>query len=82
LKHADKELVCALCECIINILEGNVNVDPKYKKKLQKYKKTLRDIGAARGTWKAKRKLLQKGGGKLIPLIAPILGAFFSYLLQ
>lgn len=82
LKHANKELVCTLCECILNILEGNVNVTDKHIKQLKKYKKVLREIGDNKGTWTRKRKLLQKGGSKIIPLIAPILGAFFTHLLK
>lgn len=78
LKHADKELVCTLCECIINLLAGNLKVSYKNKKKLKGYKGLLRKIGNNSGTWQKKRRLIQKGGKYLIPLLAPILTAFFA----
>jgi len=78
LQHADRELVCTLCECVINILAGNLKISKSNKHELKRHKDILRKFGNNRGTWKKKRKLMQKGGKYLIPLLAPILTAFLS----
>lgn len=81
LKHADKHLVCTLCECVLNILEGNITLDDKQKKKYCKHKTFLRNIVKKTGNWKAKRKLIQKGGNFLIPLLLPVIGALLSKII-
>lgn len=78
LKHADKELVRTICECVLNVLEGNIAVPPPELKKLSKHKKLLRRIVQKACNWKQKRVIIQKGGNFLIPLLAPILGAVIS----
>jgi hypothetical protein len=44
LKHADKNLVCTICECVYNLLKGNIAVSNVLKKKLSKRKEVLRKI--------------------------------------
>jgi hypothetical protein len=82
LKHADEHLVCTLCECVYNILRGNVPLKDQQKTKLAKYKTYLRSVVKKSKSWKGKRKVLQKGGNFLIPLLVPIIGSLFSKLIQ
>lgn len=82
LKHADKHLVCTICECVLNILKGNIPLNEKVKKKYSKHKVYLRNIVKKTGSWKDKRKIIQKGGNFLIPLLAPVIGALLSRLFQ
>lgn len=41
---SDKDLVQALCECVYNILQRNVPLDPKSKEILHKYRHYLRKL--------------------------------------
>jgi hypothetical protein len=81
LKHADKDLVCTICECVFNILRGNVPLEENEKIKLGKKKTLLRNIVKKTKSWTGKRKLIQKGGNFLIPLLIPIIGRLISNLL-
>lgn len=81
LKNADKLLVRTLFECCLNILEGNVPLNDKQKKKLSKQKSWLRKIAKKAGSWKQKRKILQRGGNLLIPILASVVGTLISSLL-
>jgi hypothetical protein len=82
LKHADKDLVCTICECVYNILRGNIPVDENQKKKLTKRKTLLRNIVKKTKSWTGKRKIIQKGGNFLIPLLLPIIGSLISKLVE
>ena len=75
LKCADAGLIRCLCECVLNILKGNVAISPSQKQKLSQHKKSLRKLIDKREGLKKKKKILQKGGflGALIPAIAPII---------
>ena len=81
LKNADKELVRTICECVLNIINGNVKVDEKQRKKLKKHKCLLRKIVKRTGSWKKKRTIIQKGGSILISLLVPIIGTLLSKLI-
>lgn len=81
LKNADKELVRTICECVLNVINGNLIVDEKNKKKLAKHKFLLRKIVKKTSCWKKKRKIIQKGGNFLIPLLLPIIGSLISKIL-
>jgi len=78
LKSADKELVKCLCECVLNVLRGNVPLNSKQKTDLQKHRQQLRQL-IAKGSLAKKKKLLQRGGGVFLPfLLAPIISALGS----
>ena len=44
LNGANKELVYCLCECALNILQGNVNLQPAEKTALKRYRHRLRKL--------------------------------------
>jgi hypothetical protein len=75
LKSADKDTIICLCDCVTNILKGNVKVKPKEKKALKRHKTALRELVQHRKGIEAKRKLLIQKGGFLPFLLAPILSA-------
>ena len=81
LKHADKNLVQLICECVLNVLKGNVKLSDIEKKKLAKHKLFFRKVVQKTKSWKRKRKIIQKGGNFLIPLLAPIIASLLSKLL-
>ena len=81
LKVADKQVIEAICECVYNILRGNVELKAGEKKKLKKYQKILRILGLNKGCWKRKKRyILQTGGAFLPALLAPILGGVLGSL--
>ena len=68
LANADKELVDSICQCVFNMLSGNIDLNENEKRNLVKYKKTLRTI-VGRSTLKEKKKILVQQGGFLQFLI-------------
>ena len=57
----DKSLILTLTECILNTLNGNIEISQKDREKLLKHKYTLRKTLKVKSI-KGKKVLLQKGG--------------------
>ena len=75
------DLVKAICECTINVLAKRIPVSSTQKQKLKRKRKILHSLADKGNSIKTKKKLLiQHGGGFLIPLLAPILGALLGAL--
>jgi hypothetical protein len=72
---ADKDLVRAICECADNTLKGHVKMNSVQKRKLAKYKSTLRRLVKRGEGWKKKRQIIIQSGGFLLPLLVPALSA-------
>jgi len=72
LRDADRALVYSICEICDNTLSGNVALKESDKQKLKKHKKILRQLANRGGSWKNKKKQVQKGGA-LIPLLLSLL---------
>lgn len=76
-KHLRKQLlqklplktVKTICECVFNTLRGNVKLTSHQKKRLAKYKYTLRKVGSRQGTLYTKKRLIAQRGGFLNILI-------------
>jgi hypothetical protein len=45
--NADKELIYTLCECILNLLNGNINISDEKFNQLKSYKHSLVVIAVA-----------------------------------
>lgn len=71
LKNAKKDLIYAICECILNTINGNVELDPQTKIKITKHKKALRKLIDRRDSVKNKKKILLQKGGGFLPLLLP-----------
>lgn len=78
LKHADKAIIGTLCDCVYNLLLGNIDISDLQKKNLGRHKKFLRNIAKKGCSWKSKKKIIQKGGNILIPLLLPILTSILT----
>ena len=74
INSGNKELVLCLCECIVNILNGNVPTTSEQKKKLRRYAKNLNALKSQRTSLKKKKQLFGQKGGFLPLLLAPIIG--------
>ena len=82
LEYADTDLISALCECAHNILRGAVQLTPREKVRLRKYKDKLRLIANRRlSISRIRREILQNGGGFLPALLAPLATTVFLPLL-
>jgi len=72
LDAGDNGEICAVSECVKNILNGNVPLTPTQFKKLKKHRTTLRKLmHNIRGSTKEKRTLLKQKGG-FLPMLLPI----------
>lgn len=69
LKKADFDLIKAIIECALNVLNGNVQIECERMKKLRKYKKTLRKISEPGKNWSLKKKVIVQSGGSFLPLL-------------
>ena len=70
IKTARPDLVNCFTEICYNVLNGNINLSPAYKKKLAKNKKTIRAIAKKSTKASSRRNHIQKGG--FLPLILPL----------
>jgi hypothetical protein len=72
---ANKELIDTLCECILNCLNGNVQLSDDDKNKLYKYRNYLRQLLRKRDLSLKKKKgiLVQKGSGFLPIILSAVL---------
>lgn len=69
LQWAEKPEIDAICECILNLLNGNVKISAKHLRKLNKHKHTLRQLCSKQYSMKKKKALLTQHGGFLQFLI-------------
>ncbi|CAF1104641.1 unnamed protein product [Brachionus calyciflorus] len=74
LNGANKDLIHSLCECIYNILRGNVELTESDKTQLIKCKNSLRKFLTKNSIKEKKKILIQKGGFLQILLPAVISG--------
>jgi hypothetical protein len=80
LTQMDVNAMTALCDVVHNVLNGNINISDKDKKKLIKYKKSLRFICKHSSLDHKKKYLRQKGGflQYLIPAVVTGLSSIIS----
>lgn len=73
MKTASPALVKTLCECCHNVLKGNVPLTSDQKRKLQRYKSSVRALTRKKLSIKNRKKILQQGGFIGV-LLRPLLG--------
>ena len=66
---ADKGEINAICECVDNLLKGNISISNAQKKRLNKYKKYMRFITQKKASMKKRKLALKQHGGFLLMLI-------------
>ena len=83
IKVAKPETINSICDCIKNILNGNIPLSESENNKLKAKKNVLRKL-ANRKTKSQERKkiLIQQGGGLLtsilVPALATLVGGIFA----
>lgn len=73
--YADKDDINAICECIFNVLQGNIKLPKKHKLKLAKDKACLRSLISGKMSLKKKKTSLKQKGGFLPFILPAIIGA-------
>jgi hypothetical protein len=69
LKRASADEVRSLCECALNVCNGNIPLNKKQFGQLKKHKKILKTLAFTKSSpWKKRRVLLQEGG--FLPVLA------------
>jgi hypothetical protein len=80
IKACSKDFIHCICECIKNLLKGNVPLNQRQLKTLSRHKQSLRRLALKNTSLVARKQILQKGGflGAILqPLVTGI-----SYLLS
>ncbi|KAJ8677375.1 hypothetical protein QAD02_013162 [Eretmocerus hayati] len=77
LRKSASGLIKCICECALNILNGNIPLNDYEKKKLRKYAEILRKLVIPSGTWNSKRVVIVRKIAEFLPtLILPVLKYF------
>ena len=62
IKNADKKLIQSICECVLNMLKGNLSIKESDKQKLKKFRKPLHKLVQKSGLENKRKILIQQGG--------------------
>lgn len=84
IKGAEPDLIHCRCECVQNVLKGNVPLTPAQKTRLTRYKQDLRALDRKTTSQKRKKQILPKGGflpALLGPLLAPVIAPLASQVI-
>lgn len=74
IKSGSKDLIDTICECVFNLLNGNIDLPPIEIQKFEKQKSSLRKLLKNTSLKEKKKVLVQKGGFLQILLPAIITG--------
>ena len=81
IRAADKDLLEAITECLLNICKDIIEIRPKVYKKLPQYSRHIEVVAdKSKPLMQRRRVILQKGDGFLPFLLAPILEQLASFL--
>ena len=69
IKTCKKDTIHGICECIRNVINGNVKLTDCHLKKLKRHEKSLRKLALKKTSLTQRKKILQKGG--FIQLLLP-----------
>ena len=74
------ELVHCICDCVHNVLQGNIPVNDTEKNRLKRHKECLRELVKKKTLDKKRKHLIQEGGflGALIPILVGLVGKLFT----
>ena len=74
------ELVNCVCDCVQNILQGNIPVSEEEKELFKTHRECLRKLVKKKTSDREKKRLIQEGGflGSLIPTLVALVGKLFT----
>ena len=80
IRHSTDDLVLAICEIVLNVLNGTVKLSSAQRKKLVAYKKVLRSVADRKLKTVSKKRLLVQKGGFLPAILTPVLAVVASLI--
>ena len=81
ISNCDRELVNSICECVLNVLNGNVKLTGCVTRKLRKHKAVLRKVADKRVPISGKKLIVQRRGF-LLPLLSAVLPALATLIFK
>lgn len=78
---ATKQEIDAISECLLNILNGNVEIPSEKLNKLRRIKRHLRQLTNKSCSYRKRKQLLKQEGGFLptiLPIALSVLGSLFG----
>ena len=84
LKTCNKDTIHGICECIRNVIKGNVTLTNCQLNKLKPHKHSLRKLALKKTSLKLRKKILQRGGflNVLLPVLVSgltsLIGSFLA----
>jgi site-specific DNA-adenine methylase len=85
ISNCNKELLNAISEIALNVLQGNIELPVLSRQKLRKHKTALRELADRRKQLRrsaVKRRVLNQRGGFLLPLLGAVLPTIASLLFK
>jgi hypothetical protein len=84
ISNSNKEVIDSICDCVFNVVSGNIKIDDKHKKKLKIYNKTFKNLLTTKNLKKRKDILIQKGGflQYLIPALVSGVASIVSAIIS
>ena len=83
LRAVKPEVVHAICDCIVNVVHGNVPISGYKKSQLRKKVPVLKKLSSKKHPAAKKKKLLiQHGGGFLSSILGPVLKTIAGTILN
>jgi len=82
LTKANPQLIKTICDCSLNVLNGNVKLSPKSRKRLARHKTKLRKLADPKVSLKQKQRVIQQGGflGALLSTVLPVVTSLIGNL--
>ena len=76
----EMNLVHCICDCVLNVLRGNIPVKDEEKQRLKKYKDCLRELANKKTSDKKRKHIIQEGRflGALIPILVSLVGKLYT----
>ena len=82
ISNCTKDLLNNISECVLNVLNGNIQLSNCAKRKLKKRKSNLRSLVDKRLPLTAKKRSILQRGGFLLPLLIGVLPTLVSLLFR
>ena len=80
--NCNKDLLHSICECVLNVLNGNIRGSDCTKRKLKKFKASLLSLVHKRLPLVSKRRVILQLGAFLLPLLSAVLPTLTSVVFR
>ena len=74
------ELVNCICDCVFNVLQGNIPINDEEKERLRQHRHCSRKLVNEKTSHRRRKQLIQEGGflGSFIPILVGLVGKLFT----